>query len=149
MRKNIVVLFGNLFFLLFQSCSSTQPAVTTQLSHRTIILNEKKITEDNLGGFTSWICGDFSKDGPVRVEVGFFGKPAFKDAGFILFDGGLTGELTHYRRAGLEHRWDWGPNKSDYSFVLQTDGTGLYYDFTTVDKGKTTKPRSLYKCRKR
>jgi hypothetical protein len=147
MRKNIVVLFGNLFFLLFQSCSSVQ-TVYLKPSPKTIVLNEKEFSVDSLVGYNSWFCHDFVKGGPVEVEVGFFGS---KDLllGFILYDGGIKGEVINYERAGLEHHWDWGPNKNDYSFVLKTDGTGLYYDFTNVEKGKSIKPKTLYKCGKR
>jgi hypothetical protein len=47
------------------------------------------------------------------------------------------------------YRWDWGPNKTDYSFVIKPDGVGLYYDFSYVQKGESIKARDVYKCYKR
>ena len=61
---------------------------------------------------------------------------------------GTQGEITLYRRTGLEHRWDWGDGAS-YSFVIKTDGTGLYYDFSTVPDGENTKASAVYKCYQR
>ncbi len=151
MRKAITVLFGILFFLSFLSCSSLRPASATQSGPRTIILDEKEFHEDEAGGFTSWYGVDFVNGGTIRVEVGFFGDQNLDGIGFILLDGGYTGELTTYRRTGLEHRWDWGliGTGYKYSFLLKTDGTGLYYDFTSVEDGKTTTARAVYKCLKR
>ena len=99
--------------------------------------------------FTSWYCKDFVEGGPVLVEVGFFGDPGLAGLGFILYDGGYSGERTFYQRTGLEHRWDWGSNGCEYSFVIKTDGTGLYYDFTGVPKGESIKAREVYKCYRR
>ena len=74
-------------------------------------------------------------DGPLRAEVGRFGDSSFSDVGYILYDGGYEGELALYTRTGLQHRWDWGPVKgTEYALVIQTDGTGLYYDFTNEKK---------------
>ncbi len=77
------------------------------------------------------------------------GDPTFALFGFILFDGGYTGRTTLYQRKGLDHRWDWGPNATDYTFVIKPDGTGLYYDFSTVTEGESTKPSAIYKCYQR
>ena len=69
--------------------------------------------------------------------------------GFILYDGTNTGEIVLYNRTGLEHRWDWGSKNNSYSFVIKTDGTGLYYDFSTADDdGRKSKADDIYKCRK-
>lgn len=51
----------------------------------------------------------------------------------------------------LDLRWDWGSNgygtSYKYSFVIEPDGTGLYYDFSASKDG-TAKPRGIYKVRK-
>jgi len=85
------------------------------------------------------------------VEVGVLNDPTLDglEFGFVLYDGGYSGERTMYRRTGLEHCWDWGPNLNDYSFVIKTDGTGLYYDFSTMEDGESTKARAVYQCRQR
>ncbi len=93
-----------------------------------------------------WYCQDFVDGGRILVEVGFFGDPSLEGLGFILYDGGYSGELTYYRRAGIEHRWDWGPNETDYAFVIQPDGTGLYYNFSSVSRAKASE---VYRCYRR
>ncbi len=69
--------------------------------------------------------------------------------GFILSDGGYSGAHTYYRRTGLEHRWDWCPNETNYVFVIKPDGTGLYYDFSSVPYGESTKASDVFQCYRR
>jgi hypothetical protein len=88
-------------------------------------------------------------DDRILVEVGFFGDPTYEGLGFILYDGGYKGGRTYYRRTGLEHRWDWGPDGSDYAFVIKSDGAGLYYDFSTAEPGESKKASEVYKCYRR
>ena len=149
MLKTIAVLLGSIFILSLQSCSPTRHASTTASGLRNIILGDEKYLEGEMGGFISWCGRDFVYGGTVQVEVGYFGNPAYEGLGFILYDGGDIGQVASYRRTGLEHRWDWGPKGTEYAFVIKTDGTGLYYDFTTVEEGKTTTAKEVYKCRKR
>ena len=151
--KNTVKVLLILFLLSLFSCStftsiSTPPSANAS-GPRTIILNGREISEEDVGGFISWYCKDYVDGGPVLVEVGFFKNEKLKGIGFILYDGGYKGEMTHYERIGLEHRWDWGPNENDYSFVIKTDGTGLYYDFSSAKKGESIKAREIYKCYQR
>ena len=143
------------FYLLLAisllSCSTliSSPPSATQSGPRVLILNGKQISEEDTGGFTSWYCKDYVYGGPVLVEVGFFGNTKYKGLGFVLYDGGYKGELAHYQRVGLEHRWDWGPNQNDYAFVIKPDGTGLYYDFSSAKNGQSIKARDVYKCYQR
>lgn len=148
--RSIVVYIFTIFIIACTSfpAISTPPSATTS-GPRVLILNEKEISEADVGGFISWYCKDFVYEGPVLVEVGFFGNPKLKGVGFILYDGGYSGEFTHYQRVGLEHRWDWGPKDNDFAFVIQSDGTGLYYDFTNVQRGQSTKASEVYKCFRR
>ena len=137
-------------FMALVSCATNRSMNSlTPSGPRTIVLDGDTIPERFVGGFTSWKCKDYSNGGPIRVEVGFFGDPKWEGVGFILYDGGYSGKITHYQRMGLEHRWDWGPNEADYSVVIKTDGTGAYYNFSTVSKGESTKPREIYKCKQR
>ena len=149
MKKNTSVFLYSLILLLILSCSSSRPVSSLQSSQRTISLGGERYSESEYGKFISWRAYDYDFSGPVQVEVGYFENPLFAEFGFILFDGGDAGEVTSYRRTGLEHRWDWGPKGSEYAFVIKTDGTGLYYDFTSVEAGESTKARAVYKCRKR
>ncbi len=137
-------------FVLLVSLGScaTFPSATPYGSPRTIILDGDRISESDVGRFTSWYCKDFSYGGRTLVEVGFFGDPELQGVGFILYDGGYSGKSTSYQRRGLEHRWEWGLI-GQYVFVIKTDGLGAYYDFSTVPTGESTKPREIYKCYQR
>jgi hypothetical protein len=143
-------------FVLLTSLSScagfpslARPASATPSGPRTIVIDDRAIAEGDVGGFISWYCRDFVDDDRILVEVGFFGDPALEGVGFILYDGGYSGKSTHYNRKGLEHRWDWGPDGTDYAFVIQPDGTGLYYDFSSVPDGTSKKASAVYKCYQR
>jgi hypothetical protein len=92
---------------------------------------------------------DYPYGGTTFVEVGFIDNPNWLGLGFILFDGGYSGEVSVYERTGLEHRWDWISGGGKYAFVISQDGTGLYYDFTKVPYGESTTAREVYKCYKR
>lgn len=134
---------------LVTTISCTPPkslSSTIQPVSRTIIIDGDTISEKSIGGITSWQCKDYIDGGRTLVEVGFFDDPSLNGIGFILYDGGNSGVSADCYRAGLDHRWDWESNNSNYSFVVKTDGTGLYYDFSTVPKGETTKAREVYKC---
>lgn len=65
--------------------------------------------------------------------------------GFILFEGRKEYKQTFYSRKGINHRWDW-EDGGNYSFIIKPDGTGLYYDFTGVEKGASTKANDVFKC---
>jgi len=146
-NRFFILTTGIISLLLFISCVTLiPPASATSSGPRTIVVSDISFNAEEAGGFTSWICADYPDGNKILLEVGIFGDPAYDGVGFILFDGGYSGELTHYKRAGLEHRWDWGPNGNDYAFVVKPDGTGLYYRFTTSD---STKASSVYKCYQR
>ena len=142
--------FATLYlFLILVSCVSiSRPSSATQTGPRTIILNNRTISEEDIGGFTSWYCLDFVyEEKGILLELGYFNDSELAGMGFILYDGGYTGELTSYQRNGTDHRWDWGADLQ-YSFIIKPDGTGLYYDFTNA-KGESIKARGVYKCYKR
>ena len=164
-------------FLSFISCATVNlPPSATPSGPRTIIIQGEPISEKDVEGFTSWYCKDYVYPGPTLVEVGFFnnlgamipdsvdiskvnelnesyGLPELDDllkfAGFILYDGGFSGEHTMYQRTGLEHRWSWSTDGGSYSFIIKPDGTGLYYDFSNIPDGETTTAKEVYRCSKR
>ena len=123
------------------------PASAVESGPRTLILDGKKVSSEDVGGFVSWYCVDYIEEGSILLEVGYFGNDKLDGVGFILFDGGYTGQITMYERDGLDHRWDW--EDGDYTFVIQPDGTGLYYDFSSVKPGTSTRARAVYKAYKR
>lgn len=67
--------------------------------------------------------------------------------GFVLYDGTNTGDIATYERAGINHRWDWKSESSNYAFRIKPDGTGLYYDFSTADEnGIKSQADDIFKC---
>jgi hypothetical protein len=116
---------------------------------RKLTMGEIEIYVNALGGISSWQCTDNEYTSKVLVELGYFNGEEYSDIGFILYDGTNTGDETNYRRNGLDHRWDWGDEDSNFSFVIQTDGTGLYYDFTGVPTGEKISAKDVYHCWKR
>jgi hypothetical protein len=128
----------------------SRPSSATATGHRTIILNDENFSENEVGGFVSWFCYKYPDEKRLLLEVGTFGDPELRGLGYILYDGGHIGELTHYERIGIEHRWDWGgPEGTTYSFVIKPDGTGLYYNFSNANKGESIKARDVFKCYKK
>jgi hypothetical protein len=92
-----------IFPILLISCVSTlRPPSANATGPRTIILNDKVISEDEVGGFTSWYCRDYVHEDRVLLEFGYLNDPNFSGIGFILYDGGYTGEFTYYQRTGVE-----------------------------------------------
>lgn len=118
----------------------------TPSNSRTIFLEGEAISEDDVGGFISWSCQEYLTKGTrTLVEVGYYSNPDLEGLGFILYDGGDTGESTFYSRKGLDRRWDWGQN-GIYAFIIEADGTGLYYDFSSVPDGKSKSADQLFNC---
>ena len=131
------------------SCTGVplRPSSTTTTGPRTIIIGNEIISEENAGGFISWFCYDFvHEEKGILLEAGYFGDSDWENIGYVLYDdGGYTGKFTHYQRNGLEHGWDW----PYYAFVIKSDGTGLYYDFSNTKKGESKKASAVFKCYKK
>ena len=52
-----------------------------------------------------------------------------------------------FRVTGLDRRWDFGSDElPNYSFIIQPNGDGAYYDFSNVEVGGTTKPSQNFTC---
>ena len=59
---------------------------------------------------------------------------------------------TEYRIAGFERRWDFGlaaDSSYNYAFAIGPDGTGVYYDFSSVDAGESAEPGMAMTCRQK
>ncbi|OWV20902.1 hypothetical protein SAMN06298224_2588 [Fibrobacter sp. UWB16] len=108
---------------------------------RQLVLSGKVISESELGGVERWYAIDkYGGSSKVRFQVGYFRDEP--NIGFVLYEGGTRGELAICYRAGLNLRWDWG----NYSIVIKSDGTGLYYDFSS--KTTDVPPRETFKVNK-
>lgn len=146
--------FSFLFILLFLGCASTVKNVGTRILN----LDGIEISETELGGAVCYHAVDkynyddfFSEK--IRFQVGYFKND--NSMGFVLWEDGTEGEMAYFHRQGLYLRWDWGAYTSPvtgekayrYTFVIEPDNTGLYYDFSASTDG-TSKPRGIYKTHK-
>jgi len=129
--------------ILSSGCASSPLAVFR--GPRTITLAGKQISEEKAGKFISWTCSDFSDGGKTLVEVGTFSAKDLDGAGFVIYDGGNSGEPTMFQRKGINLRWDWGP-EGHFAFVLKPDGTGLFYDFSNAGRKEVT-ANEVFKCK--
>ena len=50
-----------------------------------------------------------------------------------------------FRVVGFDRRWDFGED-GNYAFVIKPDGSGAYYDFSSVEDGGKTRPSQTYGC---
>ena len=50
-----------------------------------------------------------------------------------------------YYMHGLERRWDW--QGGNFSVRLKPGNEALYYDFSAVEAGETTTPKSQFGCK--
>lgn len=134
--------------LVFVSCAS-MPSTSRD---RLLSISGYSVSETNFGGVERWYAVDkYNYDSlvdEVRFQVGYFLENGI---GFILYGNGTVGEEAYFSRNGLNLRWDWGSDgygtSYKYSFVIEPDGTGLYYDFSASKDG-TAKPRGFYKVHK-
>ena len=125
-----------------------------------------QLGDRNLGAYTIWECRDYSRGGPVVLELLRADteisemKDGARDLqydtnlisgvhlGFILLDDRKEHLLAVYTRDGINHRWDWKDNKDNaFAIVIDLDGTGFYYDFSDSKDGRTTS-RDMFECEK-
>lgn len=78
-------------------------------------------------GSGEWRCFDRFADWPVTLVD-------LSEATGEVTAAGKTHEA-EFRVSGINRRWDWGWSTGAYrySFVVEPDGTGLYYDFALDD----------------
>ena len=157
MKKLPILSFVFFMLLVLAACEST-PAASKEKSTpssssskgRQLSLGEYSVSELDFGGVERWYVVDKynydSKSDEVRFQVGYFKE---NNIGFVLYGSGTAGELANFSRQGLDLRWDWGETETSYkyTFVIEPDGTGLYYDFSSSTDGKS-KPRGIYKASK-
>ena len=144
--KKAILLFALCFVLaLVTSCTT----LDNTSRNRTLDLDGIAVNEQDYGGCVRWYATDTYSDDfvkPVYFQVGYFQE---NEIGFVLYGDGTTGTEAVFEREGLNLRWDWGFDGYYYiySLIMEPDGTGLYYDFSTSSDG-VGKPSSLYKCYK-
>lgn len=155
MRKRLTYLITLILIVSLVSCvpytAAYSPPSATPSGPRTIVIDGEQISEEDWGGCVCWTCQDYVTREDIIVEVGYFLDPPTQEVnGFILHDGGNSGEIAVYERRGLEHNWYWGESREAfYSIVIRSDGTGFYYDFSNFSDREETKPKSIFICKQR
>ena len=146
MLKKICYLFFIFFVLMFvESCASASGEKGKYIEKaprdRILELSGKLYSEADFGGVERWFAVDkYNSDGKVRFQVGYFKDEP--NIGFVLYEGGVQGELAIVYRDGLNLRWDW----SNYAIVVESNGTAFYYDFKY--QKTNVKPRDLFRVYK-
>lgn len=150
-EEKIIRVLGIVVFVIAMLSYTACTHMDYSTGSRSIILNGTAYSETDIGNFVSWRCKDYFSGSstlfePTLFELGKFTNSALSGSGFVLHDGGNSGELTNYARAGINHRWDWGPNGTEFAFIIDPEGTGRFYDFSSVPSGERIKPSGMYKC---
>ena len=145
MKKIISAIIAISISMLLVSCASLK----STSRERQLSLGGVIVSEADFGGVERWYAVDkynYNFEEKVRFQVGYFKN---NNIGFVLYENGTIGEEAHFARQGLNLRWDWGLDGTSYKYciVIEPDGTGLYYDFSTSTDG-TAKPRSIYRVYK-
>ena len=97
-----------------------------------------------------WKCHDWAAkrrepgEHPVLFEV----KQYVNYVGEVLISG--NSQAAMFKFQGLDRRWNWGLDEDGgylFSITIKPNGEARYYDFSSVDPGKTKSPNELYFCR--
>lgn len=148
MKNKFYLGFTLVLSLVFVSCAS----IPSTNRDRQLSIGNYIVSETDFGGVERWYAVDkYNYDSlvdEVRFQVGYFLE---NKIGFVLYGNGTMGVEAYFSREGLNLRWDWGSDgygtSFKYSFIIEPDGTGLYYDFSASKDG-TAKTRGIYKVRK-
>ena len=91
-----------------------------------------------------WDCYEFF-DGGYLLSVGYITELPKIDGfspGKLFLKGSESAIDTVYRLQGVQHYWNW----EDFQIVIDSDGTGRYYDFTGASEGEERTSKELYEC---
>ena len=127
MKKLLLILFISLGLI---GCSKTSPQ------------------QVQIGGesyqWKKWDCFAFGYAGEFLFTIGYIPE--------LELDGYQAGKLflkdadspidTVYQLKGVQHNWEW----DKYRIVIDSDGTGRYWDFSNADDGESVMSKEVYEC---
>ena len=141
-----------ILIMIISSCSTSKSIFESK--PRTIQLEDIGSVSESItaNGFFSWNCYEFGEynlnQKPVLLELGYY---TFKSdineekSGFLLYDGSNQGVMALYSRDGINHKWNWfDDSEGRYVFIIESDGNGLYYNFTGKQEAK---PEQIFTCK--
>ena len=95
-----------------------------------------------------WDCFAWGYAGDFILTIGYI--PELKK------DGMAVGKLflkdadspidTVYQMKGVQHNWEWEANGDTFKIVIESDGTGRYWDFSDTEDGEMVMSKESYSC---
>ena len=131
MKKLLLILFISLGIV---GCSETSP---------------QQVKFDNESyQWKKWDCFATGYAGDFILTIGYI--PELKK------DGMAVGKLflkdsdspidTVYQMKGVQHNWEWEANGDTFKIVIESDGTGRYWDFSDTEDGEMVMSKESYSC---
>ena len=91
-----------------------------------------------------WDCYDYGYGGKYLLTIGYI--PELKIEGYavgkLFLKDATTPIDTIYKLNGVQHNWEW----DKYRIVIDSDGTGRYWDFSNADDGESVMSKEVYEC---
>ena len=104
--------------------------------------------DDESYQWKKWDCFATGYDGDFILTIGYI--PELKK------DGMAVGKLflkdsdssidTVYQMKGVQHNWEWEANGDTFKIVIESDGTGRYWDFSDTEDGEMVMSKESYSC---
>ena len=122
---------------ILTSCSESVPEKVTS-----------KVTSESYD-WKKWDCYEFGYGGKYLLTIGYI--PELKNDNFYegkLFMKDATSPIdTLYSLRGVQHYFNWLPTDNEsYQIVIDSDGTGRFYDFSGADDGEERLSKETYEC---
>ena len=131
MKKLLLIL---LISLGIAGCSETSP--------------QQVKFDDESYQWKKWDCFATGYAGDFILTIGYI--PELKK------DGMAVGKLflkdsdspidTVYQMKGVQHNWEWEANGDTFKIVIESDGTGRYWDFSDTEDGEMVMSKESYSC---
>ena len=116
--------------VILTSCSSTAP-------------QQVKFDSESYD-WKKWDCHEYGYGGKYLLTIGYI--PELFENGFYegkLFLKDATAPIhTIYELKGVQHNWQW----DEFRIVIDSDGTGRYWDFSNADAGESVMSKEVYEC---
>ena len=116
--------------VILTSCSSTAP-------------QQVKFDSESYD-WKKWDCYEYGYGGKYLLTIGYI--PELFENGFYegkLFLKDATAPIhIIYELKGVQHNWQW----DEFRIVIDSDGTGRYWDFTNTDAGESVNNKETYEC---
>jgi hypothetical protein len=127
MKKLLLILFISLGLI---GCSESVP--------------EKVDVNNQSYDWKKWDCFAYGYAGDFILTIGYI--PELKKDGYAvgkLFLKDAESPIdTVYQMKGVQHNWEW----DKYRIVIDSDGTGRYWDFSNADVGEEVMSKEVYEC---